>query len=146
MKDTAHSLPSFSAYLNKGFDLRTHAAKMRDARHDPDISPSSVFLALLHAFVFRLPSLQQLDTELAHSRLPQWIGAERAFRDDTLRYSLCGFDLEPLEQMLVEVNRRLKCGKAFDDDRGRAECWPPWTASKCSPASAAVAMPVWSAA
>jgi len=117
MKDTAHSLPSFSAYLNKGFALRTHAAKMTDARHDPDISASSVFLAVLHAFVFRLPSFQQLDTELAHSRLPQWIGAERAFRDDTLRYSLCGFALEPLEQMLVDVNRRLKRGKAFDTGR-----------------------------
>jgi len=119
MKDKTHSLPSFSAYLNKGFALRTHAAKMTDARHDPDISPSSVFLALLHAFVFRLPSFQRLDTELAHSRLPQGIGAERAFRDDTLRYSLCGFDLEPLEQMLVDVNRRLKRGKAFD--AGRAQ-------------------------
>src|SRR5712691_8835678 len=117
MKERTHSLPSFSAYLNKGFDLRGHAGRMKDARHDPDISPSSVFLALFHAFVFRLPSFQQLDTELAHSRLPQWIGAERAFRDDTLRYSLCGFALDPLEQMLVDVNRRLKRGKAFDTGR-----------------------------
>jgi Transposase DDE domain len=117
MKEQTHSLPSFSAYLNKGFDLRGHAGRMRDARHDPDISPASVFLALFHAFVFRLPSLQQLDTELAHSCLPQWIGAARAFRDDTLRYSLCGFDLEPLETMLVDINRRLKRGKAFEEGR-----------------------------
>ncbi len=48
---------------------------------------------------------------LARWRTP---GAERAFRDDTLRY---GFDLEPLEAMLVDVNRRLKRGKAFDDGR-----------------------------
>ena len=47
----------------------------------------------------------------------QWIGAERAFRDDTLRYSLCGFDLSPLENMLVYVNRCLKRSKAFDDGR-----------------------------
>lgn len=117
MKDRTHTLPSFSTWLNKGFDLRSHARQMTDARTDPEISPSSVFLALFHAFVFRLPSLQQLDSELAHSYLQQWIGAERAFRDDTLRYSLCGFDLEPLEAMLVDVNRRLKRGKAFDEGR-----------------------------
>lgn len=112
-----HSLPSFSAWVNKGFDLRQHASQMKDARCDPEISPASVFLALFHAFVFRLPSFQQLDSELHHSYLQHWIGAERAFRDDTLRYSLCGFDLHPLEAMLVDVNRRLKRGKAFDEGR-----------------------------
>jgi hypothetical protein len=112
-----HSLPSFSAWLNKGFALRNHAAGMSDARTDPEISPATVFLALFHAFVFRLSSFQQLDSELHHSYLQRWIGAERAFHDDTLRYSLCGFDLQPLEAMLVDVNRRLKRGKAFDDGR-----------------------------
>ncbi len=90
---------------------------MSDARTDPEISPSSIFLALFHSFVFRLPSFQQLDSELAHSHLQRWIGAERAFRDDTLRYSLCGFDLHKLEAMLVDVNRRLKRGKAFEEGR-----------------------------
>lgn len=117
MKDRSHSLPSFSTWLNKGFRLRDHARQMADARVDPEIAPASVFLALFHAFVFRLPSFQQLDVELAHSYLQHWIGAERAFGDDTLRYSLCGFDLEPLEAMLVDVNRRLKRGKAFDEGR-----------------------------
>jgi hypothetical protein len=120
MKDRSHSLASFSAYLNKGFDLRGHADKMSDARTDPDISAPSVFLALFHAFVFRVPSFQQLDSELAHSYLQQWIGAERAFRDDTLRYSLCSFDRDPLEAMLVDINRRLKRGKAFDEGRLQA--------------------------
>jgi hypothetical protein len=117
MKDRTHSLLSFSTWLNKGFDLRGHASHMADARTQPEISPSSVFLALFHAFVFRLPSFQQLDADLAHSYLQNWIGAERSFRDDTLRYSLCGFDLNPLEAMLVDVNRRLKRGKAFDEGR-----------------------------
>lgn len=117
MKDKAHSLPSFSAWLNKGFDLRAHAARMADARIDPEISPASVFLALFHSFVFRLPSFQQLDHELSHTYLQNWIGAERAFHDDTLRYSLCSFDLQPLEGMLVDVNRRLKRSKAFDQGR-----------------------------
>jgi len=117
MKERRHSLPSFSAYLNKGFDLRSHAAQMSDSRTLPEISPASVFLALFHACVFRLPSFQQLDSDLAHSYLQQWIGAERPFRDDTLRYRLCGFDLDPLAAMLVDVNRRLKRDKAFDQGR-----------------------------
>jgi hypothetical protein len=117
-----HSLPSFSAWLNKGFDLRGHAAHMEDARLDPDISPASVFLALFHAFVFRLPSFQRLDSELNHSYLQRWIGAERAFRDDTLRYSLCSFDLQPLEDMLVDVNPRFKRGKVFDEGRVQGGC------------------------
>src|SRR5258708_30296750 len=117
MKEHVHSLPSLSTWLNKGFDLRAHATQMADARTDPEISPSSIFLAVFYSFVFRLPSFQQLDSELSHSHLPSWIGAERAFGDDTLRYSLCGFDLDPLEAMLVDVNRRLKRGKAFDEGR-----------------------------
>jgi hypothetical protein len=90
---------------------------MADARLQPEIRPPSVFLALFYAFVFRLPSFQQLDSELAHSYLPLWSGAPRGFRDDTLRYSLCSFDLQPLESMLVQVNRRLKRSKAFDAAR-----------------------------
>lgn len=113
----AHSLPRFCAYINKGFSFREQVARLTDARHAPEISPPSVFLALFHAFAFRLPSFQQLEADLQHSYLQQWIGAERPFRDDTLRYSLCGFDLQSLEQMLVHVNRRLKRSKALDPGR-----------------------------
>jgi hypothetical protein len=117
MKVKPHSLPSFSAWLNKGFGLREHARRMIDARTQPEISPASVFLALFHSFVFRLPSFQQLDRELSHTYLQNWIDAERPFRDDTLRYSLCGFDLDSLRNMLVDINRGLKRSKAFDEGR-----------------------------
>src|SRR5262245_7219861 len=117
MKARTHSLFSFYAYLKTGFALRQHASKMFDARLDPEISPSSIFLAFFHAFVFRLPSLQQLERDLRDSYLVNWSGAERAFGDDTLRYSLCGFHTAPLEETLVDVNQRLKRGKAFDDGR-----------------------------
>ena len=36
---------------------------------------------------------------------------------DALRYSLCSFHLQPLEQMLVDINRRLKRRKALDAGR-----------------------------
>jgi hypothetical protein len=112
-----HSLHSFSEYLNKVFHFRDYLPQLGDARHGPEIPPQAVFLALFHGFVFRLPSLQQLEADLAEPHLQRRVGVERAFGDDVLRYSLCGFELESLEHMLVDVNRRLKRNKAFDPGR-----------------------------
>jgi len=118
MKDkSTHTISSFTGYLNKVFRFRHAIQPLRDARHDPEISPQSVFLAVFHSFLFRLPSFQQLQADLAEPSFQRQIGVERAFGDDVLRYSLCGFDLEALQQMLVEVNRRLKRNKAFDENR-----------------------------
>jgi len=74
-------------------------------------------LAAFYGFVFRLPSFQQLEADLAHPPLQQWVSSDRAFGDDVLRYSLCGFDVAGLEEMLVQVNRTLKRTKALDDGR-----------------------------
>ena len=112
-----HELPSFARYLNKVFNFRAATAALTDSRHEPDIPPSAVFLAAFHGFAFRLPSFQQLEAELSQPALQQWIGADRAFRDDVLRYSLSGFHLEGLERMLVQVNRTLKRNKALDTGR-----------------------------
>jgi Transposase DDE domain len=112
-----HELPSFGRYLNKVFDFRSAVAGLTDSRRDPEIAPAAVFLAAFHAFVFRLPSFQQLESDLTQPALQRWISAGRAFRDDVLRYSLSGFHLEGLEQMLTDVNRTLKRNKVFDADR-----------------------------
>ena len=92
-------------------------ATVTDSRIEPEIPPSSVFLAAFHGFVFRLRSFQQLEAEISHPAFQNWIGAPRAFRDDVLRYSLCGFSLSPLEAMLVNINRTLKRNKVFDEGR-----------------------------
>ena len=99
-----HELPSFGRYLNKVFQFRSHVAGLTDSRRDPEISPSAVFPAAFHASVFRLPSFQQLESELAQPALQRWIGADRAFSDDALRYSLSGFHLEGLEQMVCDAH------------------------------------------
>jgi len=112
-----HDISSFARYLNKVFDFRAAAAGLTDSRVAPQIAPASVFLAVFHGFVFRLPSFQQLEAELLQPALQRWVGADRAFRDDVLRYSLSGFSLEPLETILVHVNRTLKRNKAFDTGR-----------------------------
>ena len=113
----AHPLPCFGRYLHKVLDFRSAAAGLTDSRHDPKISPATVFLAAFHAFVFRLPGFQQLEADLAQPALQRWIGADRAFRDDVLRYSLSGFHPEGLEEMLTPINRTLKWNKVFDADR-----------------------------
>lgn len=74
-------------------------------------------LSVFHGFVFRLGSFQQIQAELTQPALQRWVGAERAFGDDVLRYSLSGFHLQGLEAMLVQVNRKLKRNKAFDAGR-----------------------------
>ena len=113
----AHDLPSFARYLHQVFDFRQASAGLDDARQQPEISAPTVFRAVFYAFVFRLRSFQQLEADLAGPSLQRWIGADRAFGDDVLRYSLCGFQLSGLEQMQVDINRKLKRNKAFDTGR-----------------------------
>jgi len=52
-------------------------------------------------------------------------------RDDTLRYSLYGFDLQTLEDMLVQINRSLKRSKAFDAGRIQGRLVAPGTELRC---------------
>ena len=113
----SHTLPSFDAYVDKVFHLREALPALRDARQDPEIPPAAVFRALFYGFVFRLRSFKELEADLAQPQLQQHSGAPRSFRDDALRYSLASFATEPLEQMLVAVNRQLKRNKALDPGR-----------------------------
>ena len=71
-----HEIPSFARYLNQVFGFRAAAGQLTDARQDPDISPQSVFLAAFYGFVFRLPSFQQLESDLAQPQLQRWVGSE----------------------------------------------------------------------
>jgi hypothetical protein len=66
-----HEIPSFARYLNQDqvFGFRAAAGQLADARQDPEISPQSVFLAAFYGFVFRLPSFQQLESDLAQPQL-----------------------------------------------------------------------------
>ena len=116
-EERTHGIASFARYVNKVFDFRSAAATLTDFRCEPDIPPSAVFLATFYGFVFRLRSFQQLEAELSRPALQRWVGTDRAFGDDVLRYSLSGFDVGGLQQMLVRVNRTLKRNKALDAGR-----------------------------
>src|SRR5216684_2535154 len=113
----SHELWSFARYLNKVFAFRSASDRLTDSRHQPEISAPAVFRAVFYGLVFRLTSFQQLQSDIAQPAFQRWIGVERAFGDDVLRYSLCGFDLSALETMLVQVNRTLKRNKGLDSGR-----------------------------
>src|SRR6266446_7866692 len=113
----SHELWSFARYLNKVFAFRSASDRLTVSRHQPEISAPAVFRAVFYGLVFRLTSFQQLQSDIAQPAFQRWIGVERAFGDDVLRYSLCGFDLSALETMLVQVNRTLKRNKGLDSGR-----------------------------
>src|SRR6266852_4433681 len=115
----SHELWSFARYLNKVFAFRSASDRLTVSRHQPEISAPAVFRAVFYGLVFRLTSFQQLQSDIAQPAFQRWIGVERAFGDDVLRYSLCGFDLSALETMLVQVNRTLKRNKGLDSGRGQ---------------------------
>jgi len=78
---------SFSRYLNKVFDFRSAAATVTDARVEPDIPPSAVFLAAFHGFVFRWHSFQQLEAEISHPP-PSKIGSVRRAPSATMCFAI----------------------------------------------------------
>src|SRR5437899_747120 len=84
----SHELWSFARYLNKVFDFRSASDRLTDSRHQPEISAPAVFRAVFYGLVFRLASFQQLQSDIAQPAFQRWIGVERAFGDDVLRYSL----------------------------------------------------------
>jgi hypothetical protein len=109
-----HELPSFSGYLREVFHFPKAVANLRDGRQDPEISRQTVLLALFHGFGLRPSSFLQLQADLGQPQLQHCTEAPRAFGDDVLRYGLASFALAPLEQVLVNINRRLKRNKTLD--------------------------------
>lgn len=110
-------LPGFFQYLRKVFEFSRQVAALRDARRAPDYSPGVVFEALFYGAVFRLGSVHQLEAELKQPFLRHWLGLDHALSEDTLRYSLSGFEVATLERLLVEINRQLKRNKALESGR-----------------------------
>jgi hypothetical protein len=113
MKDNEAAFPSFFQYINRVFDFRAHLESLADARCDPVYSAAVVFQAVFYGFLFRLLSFHQLEAEIEEPFLQHWLGVAKAFREGTLRYSYSSFELEPLEEMLVGINRQLKRNKVF---------------------------------
>jgi hypothetical protein len=99
---------------------------LKDSRQAPDIPPQSVFWVAFYGFVFRLPSFRQLDRIWLNPTCSTGSAVIAASAMTCLRYSLCGFDLIGLEEMLVQVNRTLKRSKALDEGRVQGRIVAAW--------------------
>ncbi|PYT20410.1 MAG: hypothetical protein DMG57_42220 [Acidobacteria bacterium] len=68
---------------HKGETLMGPIALVKYTRTDPEIAPSSIFLAVSIALCFACPACSSGTVNWLTRILPHWIGAERAFGDDT---------------------------------------------------------------
>jgi hypothetical protein len=110
-------LDRFVHYAQKRFKLSLLAGFFDDGRQDPDIPPRAVGLSLLLGEVVKIPSFLQLEEE---TRLPQWqrwVGYPHPISHDTLGYASNRMKPEGLRRVGVFINRRLKRGKAFEENK-----------------------------
>jgi hypothetical protein len=104
-------------YARKMFHLNFLAGAFTDSRPYPAIPGRAVALTLLLGEVARVPSLLQLQKE---TELPQWqrfVGYPRPISDDTLDYVSERMDPGKLRRGAAWINRKLKRGKAFEDNK-----------------------------
>jgi hypothetical protein len=110
-------LERFVAYADKQFELSLLAGCFADERADPEVPGRAVGLSLLLGEVAHIPSLLQLEEE---TRLPQWqrwVGYRQPISHDTFGYASNRMHPERLRRAGVFINRKLKRGKAFEENK-----------------------------
>ncbi len=99
------------------FHLDLLAGAFADARLYPEIPGRAISLSLLLGEVAEIPSLLQLEKE---TELPQWqqvVGYKKRISDDALGYTSERMDPEKLRRVMTWINRKLKRGKAFEENK-----------------------------
>jgi hypothetical protein len=110
-------LPRFVRYAQKMFHLNLLAGAFTDSRPFPEIPGRAIALTLLLGEVAQIPSMLQLEKE---TELPQWqrfVGYEHPISDDTLDYVSERMDVKEWRRGAVWINRKLKRGKAFEENK-----------------------------
>jgi hypothetical protein len=110
-------LSRFVRYAQKTFHLRFLAGAFTDERLHPEIPGRAVSLTLLLGEVAQIPSLLQLQAETHLPQWQQWVGYAHPISDDTLQYVSERMSPEKLRRGAVWINRRLKRGKAFEQNK-----------------------------
>jgi hypothetical protein len=110
-------LDRFVAYSEKRFALPLLAGCFQDTRQDPDIPTRAVGLSLILGEVVHIPSFLQLEQETKLPQWQRWVGYLDSISDDTLGYAAERMDPEKLRRAGIFINRRLKRGKAFEDNK-----------------------------
>jgi len=112
-----HQLEEFVAYSQKRFALPLLAGCFQDSRQDPDIPARAVGLSLILGEVVHIPSFRQLEEETKLPQWQRWVGYLDSISDDTFGYAAQRMDPEKLRRAGIFINRRLKRGKAFEDNK-----------------------------
>ncbi|HVI71995.1 MAG TPA: transposase [Pyrinomonadaceae bacterium] len=110
-------LSRFVRYAQKMFHLNLLAGTFADSRPYPEIPGRAVSLTLLLGEVAHISSMLQLEKE---TELPQWqqfVGYPHPISDDTLDYVSERMDPGKLRRGAAWINRKLKRGKAFEDNK-----------------------------
>lgn len=110
-------LDQFVSYAQKRFELALLAGCFGDSRQDPDIPSRPVGLSLLLGEVLKVPSLLQLQEETKLPQWQRWVGYHNPISHDTFGYAAERMDPEKLRRAGRFINRKLKRGKAFEDDK-----------------------------
>jgi len=117
--NSAHfnQLSQFVTYAQKRFDLSLLAGCFADARPQPDIPSRAIGLSLVLGEVVRIPSLLQLEAETQLPQWQRWVGYRHPISHDTFGYASQRMDPAQLRRAAVWINRKLKRGKAFEDNQ-----------------------------
>jgi hypothetical protein len=110
-------LSQFVSYAQKRFDLPLLAGCFADARPQPDIPSRAVGLSLVLGEVVHIPSLLQLQEETKLPQWQRWVGYPHPISHDTFGYASERLDPPQLRRAGVWICRKLKRGKAFEDNK-----------------------------
>jgi hypothetical protein len=112
-----HQLERFVRYAHKRFQLPLLAGCFDDGRQDPDIPSRAVGLSLVLGEVVQIPSLLQLEQETQLPQWQRWVGYPDSISHDTFGYASNRMNPEKLRRAGVLINRTLKRGKAFEENK-----------------------------
>ena len=110
-------LSQFESYAQKRFDLSLLASCFADARPQPGIPSRAVGLSLVLGEVVHIPSLLQLEAETKLPQWQRWVGYKGPISHDTFGYASERMDPAQLRRAAIWINRKLKRGKAFEDNK-----------------------------
>jgi hypothetical protein len=114
-----NDLDRFVTYADKQFELRLLAGCFADDRADPDIPCRAVGLSLLLGEVAHIPSLLQLEQETQLPQWQRWVGYFEPISHDTFGYASNRMDPGRLRRAALFINRKLKRGKGFEENKIR---------------------------
>lgn len=110
-------LGQFQAYAQKRFALSLLAGCFADARPQPDIPARAVGLSLVLGEVVHIPSFLQLQAETQVPQWQRWVGYAHPISHDTFGYVSEHLNPEQLRRAGSWINRKLKRGKAFENNK-----------------------------